>query len=305
MKLSDRSLATVSKQLRQSGVTLAVGPFSVRLETGLAAVAEAFYLLYGDYQILSDDYADFHVCVSRGRGIRGYYRPQVRFLFDGEEPFKPLPLAHSFPFFEWGLNWCVAQHAHQFCILHSAVVEKNGRVLLMPGEPGSGKSTLCTSLVHSGWRLFSDELALISTATGDVYPIPRPISLKNDSIDIIRRRHPDAVIGPEFEETSKGTVAHVKAPAASVEASQVAARAAFVLFPLFEKRRNDILVEEYSPGRAFLDLVDNSFNYGMLGELGFSTLTRLIDEVRCYRIRYSSLDDVFSVLDELVGEEHG
>ena len=71
-------------------------------------------------------------------------------------------MAQGFAMFEWGLNWVVANHAHQFAIVHAAAVEKDGRGFIFPGAPGSGKSTLCAALVSRGWRLLSDEMAMIS-----------------------------------------------------------------------------------------------------------------------------------------------
>lgn len=79
--------------------------------------------------------------------------------------------------FEWGLNWVVAQNAHQFLVIHAAVVERHGRALIFPGAPGSGKSTLCAALLSRGWRLLSDEMALISRQNGEVTPFFRVLSV--------------------------------------------------------------------------------------------------------------------------------
>jgi ABC-type thiamine transport system ATPase subunit len=84
------------------------------------------------------------------------------------------------------LNWCVAGHAHHYLMLHAAVLEKNGRAVVLPGDPGAGKSTLTAALMLDGWRLLSDEITLINrrrwtARTG----LARPVSLKNASINII------------------------------------------------------------------------------------------------------------------------
>ena len=100
------------------------------------------------------------------------------------------------------MNWCISAHAHQFLILHAAVLERGGVALIMPAPPGSGKSTLCAALALSGWRLLSDELALIDPGSGRVWPLCRPVSLKNRSIEVIRHFAPEAVFGPVAEGTA-------------------------------------------------------------------------------------------------------
>lgn len=85
----------------------------------------------------------------------------------------------------------------------------------MPAPPGSGKSTLCAALVNSGWRLLSDELTLVRL-DGLLGLVPRPISLKIESIDFIRGFARNTILGIPLEGILTGTVAHVKAPADSV-----------------------------------------------------------------------------------------
>src|SRR2546423_11656048 len=120
-------------------------------------------------------FADFQVSLT----ARRWWKPQVLFRFDDTPAFHPLPADQAFPILEWGLNWCVSAHCHQYLIVHAAVLEQGGRALLLQGPPGCGKSTLCAGLASRGWRLLSDELALIDPATAEVAALARPISLKN------------------------------------------------------------------------------------------------------------------------------
>ena len=143
----------------------------VNLSSSLPNIAENLRDLYGAYTLEDIHRVDFHIALQSPSIIRRWIRPQATFSFDGYLPFKPLPQTQSFAMFEWGLNWCVANNAHQYLVIHSAVVEKNGKAIIFPGTPGSGKSTLCAGLVSQGWRLLSDEMALLSTETGLITPI--------------------------------------------------------------------------------------------------------------------------------------
>ena len=80
----------------------------------------------------------------------------------------------------------------------------------MPGDPGAGKSTLTAALMLSGWRLLSDEIALVDRDDGLLRRLARPVSLKNASIDIIREHDTRAVFGDMAHDTHKGTVAHLE-----------------------------------------------------------------------------------------------
>jgi HprK-related kinase A len=246
-----------------------------------------------------EPYADFHIALNQPRSLRRWVNPQVHFEFDGLQPFKPLPLAQALPMLEWGLNWCIGFHGHQFLIIHAAAVEKDGFAAILPGAPGSGKSTLTAFLVHKGWRLLSDELALISLQDGQVTPLARPISLKNRSIDLIQEILPDATLSPRCPDTAKGTIALLKAPRQSVERISQRARPAWVIFPTF-KFNSATSLDPCSKADTLIDLGRNAFNYSIHGRHGFEALSRLVEACGCYTFTYSSLPEALSVFDSLV-----
>jgi hypothetical protein len=256
-------------------------------------------MLYADYPLVEHaDFADFHVSLAYPRSLRRWFKPQVLFLFDGKPPFKPLPLDQAFPMFEWGLNWCVSSHANHYLIIHAAVVEKGGYAAILPAPPGSGKSTLCAALVNRGWRLLSDELALVRVSDGRIIPLPRPVSLKNESIDIIQSYEPDAVLSRKISDTMKGTVAHMKVPVESVTRAAETAQAAWVIFPKYQADAATRL-EALPRARAFMRVADNAFNYSLLGVKGFETMAGLIDASLCYDFTYSVLDEAIEAFAEL------
>ena len=295
----DTSPASVRRALRTTGANLTVGPFLVRLNSRLDAVAACVSLFYGQ-QLLAENtpFCDFHIRVDRPLGIRALWRPQARFFIDEASPFKPLPLSQAFPLFEWGLNWCIAQHAHHFLLIHAAVVEREGRALVMPGAPGSGKSTLAAGLTLSGWRLLSDEFALVSLQDGLIAPLPRPVSLKNESIETIRRAFPHAVLGPETRDTSKGTVAHLKQPTDCVDRAHEAAMPGWIVFPKFTAGVSEQLVP-LPKAHALLALADASFNYSMLGGRGFEAAADLVERSDCFELSHGSLKGGLELLNGL------
>lgn len=300
MKLLQLPAGELRRQLAGAGVWIRTGPFSLRVRSRIPAVAEGLTELYGQFEVrnVHEAFADFHVSVDPPASLRRWVRPQVEFSFDGMKPFRPLPRDQAFPMLEWGLNWCVSTQAHQFLIIHAAVVEKNGRAAILPAPPGAGKSTLTAGLVLSGWRLLSDELALIDRKTGLIQPLPRPVSLKNRSIDVIREFAPDAYINRASHDTVKGTVAHMRPPRDSVRRQHETARPGWVIFPEWKAGAAATLTPR-SPAQTFMFLAQNAFNYSHLGEDGFRVGTALIDQVDCFDFRYGELPEAIAAFDAL------
>ncbi|CCE23590.1 conserved protein of unknown function [Methylotuvimicrobium alcaliphilum 20Z] len=300
MKISDISFDKLANMASSdTGLCFDIGSFVVRLRTNEKSFLKTFSLLYQDFRLAPDAFIDFHVDIGKPAGFRRWLRPQVIFSIDGRVLFEPFPLSHAMPLFEWGLNWCVARRAHQFLMLHSAVVEKRGKAIIFPAFPGSGKSTLSAAMALRGWRLLSDEFGLVSSQDGLLQPMPRPVPLKNESIDVIRNFSENAVIGPLFPKTRKGTVAHLRATNQSVEQIKQLAKPAFVIFPRY-KLASDITVKELPKHYAFLKLATHAFNYEVMGQTGFELVRDIVNSCDCFNLTYSNLDEVISRLDELI-----
>jgi HprK-related kinase A len=302
VKLGALTPPELTARLARGGLDMDTGPFVVRVEAEIPALAEEMRLLYGDFRVdEGGGLADFHVSVRRPAGLLGlrrWWRQQVMVHLDEARPFEPLPIDMAIPMLEWSINWCAATQANQYVMIHAAVLERDQRVLVLPGISGAGKSTLCAGLALRGWRLFSDEFALIRPADGQVDPWPRPISLKNASIEVIRRWAPDARMSTPVPNTKKGTMAHLRPPTASVERAGEPAMPAWIVFPTFEPDAAARLTR-LPRARAFFKLADCSFNYESLGLRGFTTLSRMIDGCDAYEFTYSSLEDAQSLLGAL------
>jgi len=298
MIVADLQERELSRPLAGAGLRLRTGPVVNRIQSRLPRIAHGVALHYADHTFEdSAGFADFHVRVAPPRSLRRWMSPQVHFQFDGARPFLPLPADQAFAMLEWGLNWCVSNHCHQYLIVHAASVERSGLALLLPGSPGSGKSTLCAGLVSRGWRLLSDELTLLDLGTGHVVPLPRPVSLKNASIEAIRRFSPDAVLGPPVHDTVKGSVAHMKAPTDSVRRAAQPARPRWIVLPHYESGAAALLTP-LSKARAFMHLADHAFNYDVHGRKGFELLAQVITDSDCFEFKYGALEDAIAVFDD-------
>jgi hypothetical protein len=301
MKIADLDSAKLRRQLRDPGVLFRLGPFLIRFRTSIEHVVAPFGLLYSDYALAEDSqFSDFRVRIVHARRFRRWIWPRAVLIFDGRPTFTPFPSRMSFAYFEWGLNWCIANRCAQYLIFHAAVLERSGRAILLPGPPGSGKSTLCAAMTSRGWRLLSDELTLVRTSDGLVVPMPRPISLKNQSIRVIRELAGDTILGPPFPTPRKGEIAHVKPPRSSVALADAPALPAWVVFPTYVDG-SETNLSPLAKSRALLRLADSSFNYGVLGTEGFESTRRLIDGCQCFEIKYGDLGGALAQIAVISG----
>jgi HprK-related kinase A len=305
MLLGDLDARAVQSRLARDGLGLDFGVAKARIRTDTAGLAEAIRTVYAAFPVIEPEgFFDVTARLARPPGVRRYIRPQVRFWLDGEEPFDPFPADTHMPLLEWGLNWALATRFNRHLLLHAGVVERYGRAVLLPALPGSGKSTLTAALANRGFRLLSDEFGVVRLTDAAMLPMVRPTALKNESIGIMRQFAPQAVLGPAFPKTRKGTVAHLAPNVESVAKRNVPARAALILFPNFEKGA-EIELEPIPKSRAFLKLSTNSFNYELLGPEAFDAVTKLISTCECYRLRFGDLEQAVAKISELLAAEPG
>lgn len=299
MIVSDLEPASLARLLRRGELLLQLGPFVARIKTDVDALAHAIALIYTDFTVQpADAFADFHVEIARETGLRRWVRPLVRFYFDGKPSFIPLPQFQAFAMLEWGLNWCIAAHCHQYLIIHAAVVEKHGKAIVLPAPPGSGKSTLCAGMVTRGWRLLTDELALYDMDSGLIHGMSRPINLKNKSIGVIQEFAPETVMTAPILDTTKGTVALMRPPGTSVARMHETVRADCIVLPKYVAGAPPQLTP-YSRARTFMLMADQSFNFNIHGERGFDALGDFIAGSDCFQYTYSQLVDAEATFDAL------
>jgi len=298
VNISDIFGSDLHYRLRRAGICLRTGPFVVHLKTALPTIANAVGVLYKDFCCDFSSFADFHVSVSRPRNFRRWWRPQVVCYLNDESPFTPLPADQSFIAFESLLNWSIYSRVYNFLIIHAAAVERAGFAVILPAPPGSGKSTLCAALASRGWRLLTDELTIIDLDSGLVVPMPRPISLKNESIDIMQAFAPKEMFGEKTHGTVKGTIAHMRPPTESVLRMHNLVPPRWIIFPTY--RAGALTTTDYlGKGGTFMRLSGGLVNYPVLGARGFDTLTRLIDQTDCYDFTYSELNDAVAWFNAL------
>jgi HprK-related kinase A len=301
-----RHLATddFKQRLASGELPIRVGPYIYNVQSNLPTVAAGIATLYADFRIAEPgDFVDYNVAIVHS-GLLQRMQSKAKFLFDKRSPFNAIPAEQAYAFLEWGMNWCVSVHANEYLKLHAAAVSRGDRAIIMPGIPGAGKSTLCAALGLSGWRILSDEHAMIRPYTTQIIPLCRPVSLKNESIAVIKSFSSDAIFGPVSKETHKGVVAHMKADLQADCHDTQHLQASEMVFPRYARDEPQRL----SPRRrtdSFILAAYHSFNYSLLCEAGFEAMKALIENVDCFDLVYHDLDWAVSAVNELPDRPSG
>ena len=298
MTVGDLPQYKLAAALRGSGLSLDIGPFVVRIRSTFPRVQHYLANLYRMFPLATAGGAHFDLEVQPPSPLRAVLRPRALFSVNGGKPFNSVPARLATGVLEWGLNWAIGNLAHQWLVVHAAVVARDGRAAILPAPPGSGKSTLCAALAFSGWRLLSDEFAMIDPWSGEVVPVPRPIALKSTSIAIMTTRVPEARFGPLLSDTDGATVRHLAAAASAVTRQRDRARIAWVIVPKWEAG-SPLRLEPISKGLMLTHLTDSSFNYNVLGGAGFARLSEIVDGAMCAKLTYSDLDAALQLFDRL------
>lgn len=273
-------------------------PFSVLVSNQSRQLFTALTELYPlDFIAKPKPNCIYDFCLNVQRKWAGWGRPYH--ISAGQQHFRMTDPGQLVPVFEWGLNWCIASYQHQYLAIHAAVLEKQGKALIMPAPPGAGKSTLCAALMLDGWRLLSDEMCLVDLENGLIVPFVRPVSLKNQSLDLVQSWYPEANIKQITTGTTKGTVGYLLPSQASWCSYQKTAHATWVVFPQYNAEQTDLQLSKMSQADAFMHLANNSFNYAVLAEQGFNALGQLCQQISAFRLEYADIKQALNELEQL------
>ena len=281
-------------------LTLNTGRYTYRLTDYPDDVVSDIEKIYGAEVINQVDApVDFEIALKFDSLVRRFFRPQITFYADQQSPFKPMPLAQAYPVLEWGMNWCVAAFDYNHFIIHAAVLEKDGKAIIFPATPGSGKSTLSAYLALTGWNLYSDEMAIVDLNSSRVNPVYRPVSLKNNSIDLLKQWFPDVVCTDTAKGTQKGDVALFRCVSWEQHRQLEQAEVVGIVFPKY-KADTDLTIYQLDKLQGFQQISSNSFNYNITGQQGFETVGKLVDAAVHFEVHYSNVSEVSEFLVEEV-----
>jgi hypothetical protein len=174
--------------------------------------------------------------------------------------------------------------------IHAGAVEHHGRATLFSGRSGAGKTTLVLSLLERGFRLLSDELALVEPSTQRILPYRRSLHVRPGTRELIpglrRVRKPSETdvgrawtLTPDLlDEALPGCLAPA-APLTSV-----------LLLDGIPDPDSPPAVTPIPAAVAALELLRATWAASVDFDAGLGRVTRLLEGVSCARLRIGELD---------------
>jgi len=218
-----------------------------------------------------------------------------RFLVDGEEQGSGEAPDRVATTMIQTLNSQVVQH-WPGVVCHAGCVSFDGRAILLPADPESGKTTLTCGLVRAGFDYVTDEGAAFVSGTTRIEPYPKPLSLDPGSWFLFPELEPEPPEGIVDGEMSQWPIA----PASiRPEAVSGPCDAAFIVFPKYVEGATTALAP-IGRAEALVELAKNTFEFNQHSRARLEQLTHVVRASDCHRLTVGSLDDAIACIRELV-----
>ncbi len=196
--------------------------------------------------------------------------------------------------------WTAVLRRQAFLLhVHAGVVGGPAGCVLLPAAAGSGKSTLTTGLVHAGFDLFSDEVALLAPDL-TVTPFPTSICVKDSGIETIARMYPRVRDLPIHRRGDGKRAAYLPPPPGAVPPDGHHRAVCGLVFPRFRAgaaMRSRVV----PPAEALARFLGQCLNVGpALDHVIVERLVRWIEPMPCAAIEYGSLEPACAMVGAML-----
>ncbi|MGH2693137.1 MAG: hypothetical protein ACRDHM_11680 [Actinomycetota bacterium] len=199
----------------------------------------------------------------------------------------------------WHVNTEAIKGTAIHLALHAGAVSRDGKAVILPAPPDSGKTTLTAGLVRAGFEYLSDEAAMIDPGSAWVHPFPRAMWMEQPTVELLGRagagvpaleneRYHYQVLAEDLRSGSRGRPCPVR----------------FVIAPRYDPAGGTSL-EPIGRAEAVRMLAENSFNFSRFGADGLEILGRLVAGAECYRLRVDELASAVDTVSRLFGADAG
>lgn len=178
-------------------------------------------------------------------------------------------------------------HPANHVLFHGGAVERDGRVVVVAGESGRGKSTLTAALVRRGFGYLTDEVAAVVPHDLSVVPFPKALDLDGSA------QHLLGLDASRYEGPGKQPV-----PVADIGRVSAGGRLALIVLLTDRVASLDAATDGTSPTIAtLLELIGVTFVRTLEREDALDHLAHVAATVPVLRLRRAGLDDLCATVE--------
>lgn len=175
--------------------------------------------------------------------------------------------------------------------VHAAVLERDGRSIMIAAESGTGKSTTSWALLQHGFDYLSDELAPVDPDSLKVHPYPHALCLKATP--------PGPYALPAGIATTERTL-HVPTALLPAQVVQQPSGLQALIFLQRDATASVPTFSEVTPAEASARLYANTLNALAHPGHGLDTAIRIASAVPAYNVHAGELQATCELISELV-----
>ena len=216
----------------------------------------------------------------------------------GAPDFEVAKRCEVLPHLEWYINWQIIERRTEYVQLHASALEFEGQAMVMPGDPGSGKTTLTAGLLRRGWSYLCDEFALIDPVTSQVQPYPRALCIKEGSFSVIERLGIPLCRKTSYQKPTKGRVAFLNPLDVRADVVGNAAPVRWVVFPRYVADATPTL-RPITRSQAVYDLAKQCFTIRVDQKRTLQCLAPIVRGAECYQLVTNDIDATCDLVEAL------
>ncbi len=182
---------------------------------------------------------------------------------------------------------------------HAGAVAYREKVILLPGQSGSGKSTMSAWLAAHGFSYLTDELIFMPDGEPDMaIPFTRPVCIKSGSAAEIKKNIPADNRFAVLEDEEGIIVSH---QALNPDFSNITSAPSLILFPQYQLFA-PLRIQKISGAQACTLLMECDVNARNLVDHGFKQIVQIVRSIPSYRVTYGCFEGFGDALTELFTE---
>jgi hypothetical protein len=193
--------------------------------------------------------------------------------------------------------WRIAVNRHSFFMeIHAGAVYDGHACIVLPGAPGSGKTTFTAALAASGFGYLSDEVVLLEEGSLELRPVPLALTVKRGSLDLLADLYPGLREHPAHQRQDGRVVRYVPPPRAS-RLPDAPLPVGAVVFP---RVADETALRPLGRVEALQRMLDECLVVpARLSEGKVRRLVRWMRGLRCYEMSLASLPEAIALLEGL------